>query len=100
MCRTMFFKKMPSELQKLKRAMGEICRARPSSGGRYNTVVEDPFKSGYISSSMSKERRLRLEAAGFRVGSTENFLKLLAIGHRGRSPGVSTGSIKKSKAKV
>jgi len=38
---------MPTELQKLAKAMAEIKRRFPSGGRRYSTIVEDPFASGF-----------------------------------------------------
>jgi hypothetical protein len=56
MCLTIFSKKMPSELQKLKRAMGKIGRVRASTRTRYSTVIEDPYKSGYIPPGIARKR--------------------------------------------
>lgn len=53
---TMASKKMPDELQKLKWAMCEIDRTRASTRTRYSTVVEDPYKSGYIPSRVARKR--------------------------------------------
>jgi hypothetical protein len=53
---------MPSELQKLRQAMGEIDRTRTSTGTRYSTVVEDPFKSGYVRSGNERKRGSRKRA--------------------------------------
>ena len=38
---------MPTELQRLARAMAQIKKNLPAHGKRYSTVVENPFESGY-----------------------------------------------------
>ena len=38
---------MPTELQKLAKAVAEIKKNLPAYGKRYSTVVENPFESGY-----------------------------------------------------
>ena len=38
---------MPTELQKLAKAVAEIKKNLPAHGRRYSTVVENPFESGY-----------------------------------------------------
>jgi len=38
---------MPTDLQKLARAVAQIKKGAPAHGKRYSTVVENPFESGY-----------------------------------------------------
>ena len=48
-CPTLFSKKpeMPTDLQKLARAVAQIKKSASAHGKRYSTVVENPFESGY-----------------------------------------------------
>lgn len=38
---------MPTELQKLAKAVAQIKKSAPAHGKRYSTIVENPFESGY-----------------------------------------------------
>ncbi|MSU47613.1 MAG: hypothetical protein EXS37_00695 [Opitutus sp.] len=38
---------MPTDLQKLTKAVAQIKKNVPLHGNRYSTVVENPFESGY-----------------------------------------------------
>ena len=53
---------MPTELQKLAKAVAEIKKNLPAHGRRYSTVVENPFESGYWPPAKPTKR----EALGLR----------------------------------
>jgi hypothetical protein len=52
---------MPTDLQKLAKAMAAIKKRHPAGSGRYSTIVENPFESGYW--PLSKPKRADLSIA-------------------------------------